>query len=292
MTTRPKTNFSLLLMISLYLHVVIIVAAVMPDLSEVFQFMEKTKNRMFDTGRTIDFITNLNEDNKVNLKEKLFISDRTSAARGHLTRTRGKNWSSSTKDFIVSKSRKAETGKGRKVVLKSTRETFLLNDNSEVVIQLQKGALQGEKSKYGRFKIPRTDLITRENSIFYTNTGQFSFNSIKALTKEELEWMRNWGRVFQSNFFPPLLANSALGGYAPGRVRIMAIPNQVVKGFHIMDKSGNVKLIQILDSRGDPTLNVAIKEALKNGRFGTVPKRFLNEKGYFGSPFVIYYIVR
>ncbi len=292
MTGKPKINFSLLMVISFYLHFVIVVAVILPNPEEAFRFIEKIKNSMFASHRTFEFITNINADNKIKFTEKTFISDRTSTEKGFLTKRKGDDWISDTKYFKYSRGKGKSDGKGKKISLKNSKETFILNDNSEVIIQLDKGDISSNDSKFGRIKIPRTDLITRENAIFYSNTGAFSFNTIKALTKEELEWMRHWGRAFGANFFPPLLANIALGGYAPGRVRIMAIPDQIVKGFHILDKNGKIVYSKILDSRGDQSLNAAIKEALHSAPFGKVPPRFLNEKGYYGAPFIIYYIYR
>ena len=91
-----------------------------------------------------------------------------------------------------------------------------------------------------------------------------------------------------SNWYPPLLANAALGGFAPGSMRIMAIPSQKVKICFIMNRDGDIVRVELVDSMGNKPLDDSCMDAIKMSRsFGKVPDDIKGE--FIMIPFIFGY---
>ena len=119
--------------------------------------------------------------------------------------------------------------------------------------------------------------MSRENALFYSSDGRFSFNTVKF---KDFKYFKNMKDKIASNWYPPLMANSIVQGYnplsgeyAPGYTRIMAIPSQEVKMVFVLNKKGDIIHIQILDSLGNKPLNASCYDAIRLSKsFGPVPK--------------------
>jgi TonB family protein len=88
------------------------------------------------------------------------------------------------------------------------------------------------------------------------------------------------------------MANAQIGGYAPGGLRIMAIPPQEVKAYFVINANGDVVKSGILDSGGNRTLDDSCLESIRlAGNFGPVPddlkKKMRN--GVLTIPFIFGY---
>ena len=93
--------------------------------------------------------------------------------------------------------------------------------------------------------IPDKNDVTRNNAIFYSSAGTFSFNTAKFKNFHYFKAMKD---KIASNWHPPLLANINIGGYAPGMIRVRAIPSQEVKIYFSMNRDGEVVDVKVLDS--------------------------------------------
>ena len=286
MEKNYSIHLSLVLIISLFLHMVISMALMLPAMDDM-----RKQERLF-RDRTVggrDIIVNVNQDGKRDITPKTLLSDQDSSAKGFITRKKGDRWLNNSRDFKLKKG----DGSGERAPMAvkggSAKEKILLNDESEVVALLRKFMPEkgstGQKNFWDQIAIPDKNDVTLENAIYYSNSGMFSYNTAKFKNFAYFKAMKD---KIAAHWYPPLMANAAFGGYAPGRMRIMAIPSQKVKGYFVMDRSGQVVHVEILDSYGNKALDDACIDAFKVSKnFGPVPS---DMKGKFiVIPFIFGY---
>ena len=290
-------NLSLLLLVSFFIHMIVVAGILMPDISgrklidEIASAMQQKKK-----GREVrvKVAENVNQNLKRKDSPQTFISDKDSAQQGYLTKSKDAKWYSETTDLRVMKkgNRKSQSGTEKRTV-QVGREKVLLNDNSEMVMLLDKS---GKKSSSGmnegifdEIKIPQPNEMSRKNTLFFSNSGLFSLNTVKF---KHYHFAKRVVDRIASNWYPPVMANAYLGGYAPGSTRIMAIPPQEVKAYFVIDRKGNVIKSDILDSYGNKSLDDSCLDAIRLAKnFGPVPddlkKRMKN--GALVIPFIFGY---
>jgi TonB family protein len=138
------------------------------------------------------------------------------------------------------------------------------------------GDMLGSEGERDFIRIPDRNSFTRENAIFYSSDGMFSFNTKKFAPFKYFKEMKD--RI-AGNWYPPLLANAIIygydpmsGSYTPGRLRIMAIPDQMVKLYFTMNRRGDVLDVAIVESMGSRPLDSSCLDSVKNSKtFGKVP---------------------
>lgn len=287
MEKKSEINFSLMISISFFLHVIILIGVFMPRYNSFFE-SRGLRERLFG-GR--DIIVNINQDDRSNINRKTLLSDRDSTAKGYITRDKGDRWLNNSLDFRVRKgSRRA--GKGRRDMYSSSREKILLADNTEVVVSIMKYDLDGfnffgDEGEDDFNRIPDRYNLTRKNAIFYSNDGRFSFNTKKF---KNFRYFKDMKDKIASNWFPPLIANTAIGGYAPGRVRIMAIPSQEVRLYFTMNRRGDVLDVVVVESLGNRSLDSSCVDSIRFSKnFGAVPNDIKGE--IIIIPFIFGYFV-
>lgn len=233
-----------------------------------------------------DIVVNINQDDRRNYSEKTLLSDRDSLAKGYITEKKGDRWLNNSRYFSRGRGRQQDRSGEGKNDTSGKDENIILSKLSEVVMQLRRK--QEEKAGgLARIAIPDKNSITRENAIFYSNSGMFSFNTAKF---KNFDYFRKMKDKIASNWFPPDMANAVIGGYAPGRTRIMAIPSQVVKTVFIMNRQGDVVNVRLMDSKGNRELNKSCLDAIRlSETFGPVPDSIEGE--YIVIPFMFGFYV-
>ncbi len=284
MEQYSNIRLPLLIVMSFFLHLLLSVTFILPDYEKLFSFEQTLRKKI--TGSR-DIIVNINEDNRKIVDRRTLLSDKDSAAKGFITREKGDRWLNNSRDFRLRHGDGKSSRRGRKVSVEKSRENFILNDNSEVVAILQKEAAgssrAGQQGLLEEVAIPDKNDVTRNNAIYYSNSGLFSYNTVKF---RHFEYFKKMKDKIAANWFPPIMANIAIGGYAPGRTRIMAIPNQEVRLYFILDRGGEVKEVKILDSLGNASLDTSCLESIRLSKnFGPVPKDML-KGNYFVVPFI------
>lgn len=288
METRGEIRLSLIILISFFIHLVFIVGVLLPDYRDFFG-MEDSMKKSFSTGRNI--IVNINQNEERRISRRTLLSDKDSVERGHITKKKGDAWISNSLDFKIwkggVKSRSSENSE------KSTRkkvENVYLSDDSSVVALIEKrspkASIAGSSGFFDKIEIPQKDAIKKQNSLFYSNTGAFSFNTAKF---KHYEYFRNMIHRISSNWYPPVMANAVLGGYAPGKTRIMAIPPQDVKVFFTLNREGDVLGVYLVDSYGNKSLDSSCTDAIRLSKnFSRVPNDIKGD--VIGIPFMFRYI--
>lgn len=287
MEKKSEINFSLVISISFFLHLIILIGVFMPRYNSFFE-SKALRERLFG-GR--DIIVNINQDDRSIINRKTLLSDRDSTAKGYITRDKGDRWLNNSLDFTMRRgSRKA--GRSRSDMHSSSREKILLADKTEVVVSIMKYDLDGfnffgDEGEDNFNRIPDRYNLTRKNAIFYSNDGRFSFNTKKF---KNFRYFKEMKDKIASNWFPPLIANAAIGGYAPGRVRIMAIPSQEVKLYFTMNRLGDVLNVVIVESLGNRSLDASCVDSIRFSKnFGGVPNDIKGE--IIIIPFIFGYFV-
>ncbi len=289
MERKSEINFSLMISVSFFLHVIILIGVFMPRFNTFFE-SKKLRERLFG-GR--DIIVNINQDDRSIINRKTLLSDRDSSAKGYITRDKGDRWLNNSLDFSMRRgSRRA--GKSRRDIYSSrSREKILLADNTEVVVSIMKYDLGGfsffgDEGEGDFNRIPDRYNFSRKNAIFYSNDGRFSFNTKKF---KNFKYFKDMKDKIASNWFPPLIANVAIGGYAPGRFRIMAIPSQEVKLYFTMNRRGDVLDVVIVESLGNRSLDSSCTDSIRFSKnFGAVPDDI--KGSVIIIPFIFGYFVR
>ncbi len=275
MEKKAEIEFSLVLLISLFVHIIFSLGIFFPLYDEFLRiggFGDKSA-----AGR--DIIVNINQDNKKVESRSTLLSDKDSSAKGYITREKGDNWLNNYRDFAMLKGSHGEGRLSKKSMDMRDKTGILVTDNSNLIISLMKaemGDILGKKGNRDLIRIPDRNSFRRENSIFYSNDGTFSFNTKKF---KPFKYFKKMKDRIASNWYPPLLANSVIvgfdpftGSYAPGRLRIMAIPNQMVKLYFTMNRKGDILDIEIIESMGNRSLDASCLDAIKNSKsFGKVP---------------------
>lgn len=272
-----EQRFSLILFISLFIHGVFFIGAVLPDYSSLFKLKKKFGGSALGSR---DIIVNINQDNIRKIDRKTLLSDRDSTAKGYITQERGNRWLNNSLEF---RSGKGLGGSGRAGIrskpVKVNRK-IILNDKSEIAIVIKKFHPRSKAGtgSWERIAIPDKNDITKKNAIYYTNHGLFSYNTAKFKNFKYFKAMKD---KIASNWNLPGIANMAFGGYNPvtrtystarGWERYMTIPSQRVKLVFIMNRKGDVLNVKIVDSLGNMQLNRSCTDAIRLSKnFGRVP---------------------
>ncbi|MFH0974756.1 MAG: TonB C-terminal domain-containing protein [Spirochaetota bacterium] len=238
-----------------------------------------------DNGIQRDIIVNINEDNKRIIDEKTLLSEKDSSAKGYITRQKGDRWLNNSRDFTLKKGAKSTGRSADQSNKKRIKTGLLVTDNSELIVSIMKqeiGGILGDGGMHELTAIPDKNSFTKENAIFYSNDGTFSFNTLKF---KPFHYFKEMKDKIANHWFPPLLANSVIygydpvtGSYTPGRVRIMAIPNQIVKLYFTMNRKGELLDVAIIESMGNKSLDTSCLDSIKNSRnFGKVPEEIEGE---------------
>jgi TonB family protein len=296
---QGELQFLLTCIISVFLHLVLIMGFIAPQLHDMQEY-RKLKNKLLsNAGVRRDIIVNINQDDERTVVKETLLSDRDSRAKGYITKKKGDRWLNNSLDFQLLRG-STGTGKGREAASQSNRARVLTSDESEMTLTLEKNAGgTGEQGNYGMFdatRIPDRYNISRENAIYYSNDGRFSYNTVKF---QNFKFLKELKDKIASNWHPPLMANAIIqgynpltGGYAPGYTRIMAIPSQEVALVFVLDRNGEVIHLQLLDSLGNRFLDQSCVDAVKLSKnFGKVPKELLQEGGVLVIPFIFGYFV-
>jgi hypothetical protein len=283
---RYSINLSLFVLISFFLHAVLITAFILPDSDGIFRiFNNPSKNKKTVGGK--DIIVNINQDDIRDIKNSTLLSDRDSSAKGYITKEQGDRWLNNSLEFKMKSG--AGGGDGR-IATSGSGDKIKASENGDVTVKYGttgtgSSGSPGNNGNAANMAIPDRNSITMKNAIFYSNSGMFSFNTAKF---KNFTYFKNMKDRIASNWYPPLLANAALGGFAPGSMRIMAIPNQKVKICFIMNRNGDIVRVELVDSMGNQPLDDSCIDAIRMSRsFGKVPDDIKGE--FIMIPFIFGY---
>lgn len=284
MTDRYSINLSLLIVISFFLHAVFIIALILPDTDGFFRSLRsQVKSRNSIGGR--DIIVNINQDDIRDIRKSTLLSDRDSSAKGFITKERGDRWLNNSLEFRM---KSGSGGGGRVSGTRGSGERTKASENGEIAMSFGSsggGGSYGNNGRAASMAIPDKNSISLKNAIYYSNNGLFSFNTAKF---KNFSYFKNMKDRIASNWYPPLLANAALGGHAPGNMRILAIPSQKVKICFIMNREGEIVRVELVDSLGNKPLDDACMDAIRLSKnFGKVPDDIKGE--FIMIPFIFGY---
>jgi hypothetical protein len=281
MNRQADIQISLTVIISFFIHMIVLAGFIAPRLDDVWDTGKMMKEIFGDSGAARDIIVNINQDDRRVVTPETLLSDRDSAAKGYITKKTGNRWLNNSLDFRVLKGSKAQ-GRGEKSAASgSGRDRVMVSDDSEMTAVIERNDGAGSQAgNYGIFDetlIPDKNDVNRENALFYSSDGRFSFNTVKF---KDFKYFMDMKSKIASNWYPPLMANAIISGYnpfsgayTPGTTRIMAIPSQEVKMVFVLNKKGDIIHIQILDSLGQKPLNASCYDAIRLSKsFGPVPK--------------------
>jgi hypothetical protein len=299
MNRQADIQISLTILISFFIHLVVMAGLIAPHLDDMWGTAKMVKEIFGDNEAGRDIIVNINQDDRRVVTPETLLSDRDSSAKGYVTRKTGNRWLNNSLDFRVLKGSRAG-GKGEKSsASESGRDRIMVSDDSEMTAVIERndaaGSQAGNQGIFDETLIPDKNDISRENAIFYSSDGRFSFNTVKF---KDFKYFNDMKNRIASNWYPPLMANAIIHGYdpisgtyTPGSTRIMAIPSQEVKMVFVLNKEGEVMHIQILDSLGQKSLNASCYDAIRLSKnFGPVPKSLM--KGdVLVIPFIFGYYV-
>jgi TonB family protein len=293
-----ELKFSFTIIVSVFIHLIIWSTTVSPQLHDMIMSQRLLKDVNIFGGR--DLIVNINQNGKRVIDEKTLLSDKDSSASGYITKKLGNKWLNNSLDFLFKQGSKGKAGQGQgggqsagSSISEADKDKMLLSDSSEVKVNIteksdQYGGSMGFDGESPDVRIPDKWDITKENALFYSNDGRFSFNTVKY---KHFDYIMNLKKKISSNWFPPTMANVEIWGYAPGRTRMNAILSQEVKLYFIMDRNGEVRKVQIVDSKGSEPLDKSCVDAIRLSKnFGKVPADMM--KGEFiVIPFMFGYYV-
>jgi len=276
MRIQPEENnieikFSLVMWISFFLHVILVVSIVLQHSDPSSPILTRRQQQGREGLPTRDIIVNLNQDNRRVYNRTTLLSDKDSSAQGYVTKVKGNRWLNNSLEFMLQRGKKSSRSSSSR---EKSEDKILLSRDNEVVVFLAKyfmgepdTAGQGGSSDFTR--IPDRNDVTRRNAIYYSNTGHFSFNTKKF---KNFHYFKKMKDKIASNWYPPMVANAIMGGYAPGSVRIMAIQSQEVKLYFVLNRAGDVVKVRILDSMGNSSLDSSCVDAIRMSKtFGPVP---------------------
>jgi hypothetical protein len=210
------------------------------------------------------------------------LSDRDSSAKGYITKDKGDRWLNNSLDFKTGRgSGKSEAGVGPGLSGGRPADTMNNEEVHVTIMARHKSRANQLSAAMERLAIPDKNDITLKNAIFYSNTGSFSFNTAKF---KNFTYFRKMKDKIASNWTINPIVNAYIRGQGGG-MRIMAIQSQQVKMYFIMDRTGEVVKIEILDSLGNKPLDTACIDAIRLSKnFGTVPDDIKGE--YILIPFI------
>jgi hypothetical protein len=299
MNRRGELQIVLTVLISFFLHLVVGVASIVPSIGDMLGTAALTDDSVREAGMGRDITVNINEDDRQVVTPETLLSEKDSAAKGYITKKAGSRWLNNSLDFRALKGDRGQGKGGRAGASRSARERMLMSDDSEMQMSVERtvsiGGEAGNNGLFDEVQIPDKNDVTRENAIFYTSDGRFSFNTARF---KDFKYFKNMKDKIASNWYPPLMANSLVqgynplsGDYAPGYTRIMAIPSQEVKIVFVLNKKGDIIHIQLLDSLGNKPLNASCYDAIRLSKsFGPVPKDQLTGE-VLVIPFIFGYYV-
>jgi hypothetical protein len=281
MEKEAEIRFSLIILISFFIHIIVILGIWLP----IYDNILKLKDVLDRSSQARDIIVNINEDNKEITGKSTLLSEKDSSARGYITKEKGSHWLNNSRDFVL------QQGSGSAEEFRddtdADRTTLLLSDNTELIITLFREEIQrlsgsrqtGKtivKSKETEFRIPDKNTFSRNNAIYYSSDGNFSFNTMKF---KPFKYFKEMKDKIANHWYPPPLANFVTYGYdpftnsyTPGRFRIMAVPTQTVKLYFTMNRDGDVLDVGIIDSLGISFIDASCVDAIRLSKnFGRVP---------------------
>ncbi len=273
---RAEVRFDLIVLISFFMHIIIMISFLILQIRS--GVLSKSAAESLFKGR--DIIVNINQDDIKDVNKNTLLSDKTSKAKGHVTKDKGDRWLNNSLDFKMQKGVR-RLGKGGIASNSQTKDKVMVStENTEYSITFLKETMGGIPEFEGDSdftRIPDKYSITPKNALFFSSDGFFSFNTLKF---KPFEYFKNMKDKVAANWHPPLLANAVIYGYdpmtgsfAPGRMRIMAVPTQDVKLYFTMDRSGNVLDIVLVDSLGNKAIDESCIDAIRLSRnFGKVPE--------------------
>ena len=279
MNRRGELQVILTVLISFFLHLVVGVASIVPSIGNMLGSASLVDDAVREAGMGRDIIVNINEDDRRVVTPETLLSEKDSAAKGYVTKKAGGRWLNNSLDSALS--RRPRAGKGGRAAASGApgadAHVRRFGDADVRRAYRQHRGRPATKEAFRRGQIPDKNDVTRENALFYTNDGRFSFNTVKF---KDFKYFRDMKNKIASNWYPPDAANSIVQGYnplsgeyAPGYTRIMAIPSQEVKMVFVLNREGDIIHIQILDSLGNKSLNASCYDAIRLSKsFAPVPK--------------------
>ena len=274
---------------SFFLHIIFFTAYILPDITGLATYLayKKRDNQLFSGSAGRDIIVNINQDDQRDINRSTLLSDRDSTAKGFITREAGDRWLNNSLEFKMRRGTKEAASRGQSA--SSGKNYQVADGESEIVLRMYKrggGGIQaGSAGNFNDMAIPDRNNMTLKNSIYYNNSGLFSFNTAKF---KNFEYFRKMKDKIASNWYPPMMANSIIGGYTPGYVRINAIPPQRVKLYFIMNRSGDIVKVELVDSYGNKSLDESCLDAVRLSKsFGSVPDDIKGE--FILIPFIFGY---
>ena len=274
---------------SFFLHIIFFTAYVLPDIAGLASYLayKKRDNQLIaDNVVGRDIIVNMNQDDQRDITRATLLSDRDSTAKGYITTEKGDRWLNNSLEFRTRRGDRAVNSKGTASSSGVRSQTY--DKDSEIVLRMYKrgaGVQSGSAGIFNDIAIPDRNNITLKNAIFYNNSGLFSFNTAKF---KNFNYFKSMKDKVASNWFPPMMANSIIGGYTPGYVRINAIPPQRVKIYFIMNRSGEIVKVELVDSNGNKSLDESCLDAIRLSKtFGPVPDDIKGE--FILIPFIFGY---
>ena len=296
-TIHNTINISLLIIISFFLHIIIIAAVLMPDMPGRSLFDVLAKRAMPEeekSGRAVKVKIgeNINQNLKREITEQTFISDKDSAAQGFLTPGDSARWYSETTDLKLGQKGAGKSGgSASQRIVNAGGQKVILNDESEMLMYVSKFGRTSSNVGDGSnvMKLPQPNLMSRTNTLFFSNSGLFSLNTVEF---KHYAFAKRIVDKISSNWYPPIMANARIGGYAPGSTRIMAIPPQEVRAYFAINENGAVVRSGILDSYGNKSLDESCLDAIRFSKsFGPVPDDLKKkmQNGVMVIPFIFGY---
>jgi len=287
-----KMNLSFLIIISFFIHMMTIAVIVMPDISgqKIFEALSATQQNGGGRMVKVKIGENINQNYKREITEQTFLSNKDSAQQGFLTRGKDAKWYSETTDLKIAETGDGKSGNNTRTVKAGSQKIILANE-SEIAIHINKNKGQGASGhgSFNELKLPQPNQMSRQNTLFFSNSGLFSLSTVEF---KHYEFAKRVVDRVASNWYPPVMANVALRGYAAGYTRIMAIPPQEVRAYFVINENGDVVKTGILDSYGNKSLDESCTDAIKFSKnFGPVPddlkKKMRN--GVMVIPFIFGY---
>jgi TonB family protein len=273
------------------LHVSLVLCVLLARFDPGVFLSRRERSSAFSGGPSRDVIVNINEDHVKAYTKTTLLSDKDSSARGHITSEKGDRWLNNSLEFVLRKGQRGRKQQESAKQQKKRDEKLLLTQLNEIAVFLSHYnyapfSQWGEGGIGDLTAIPDRNNITFNNAIFYSNEGHFSFNT---RMYKNAKYFMNMKKKIASNWYPPIIANAIIPGYAPGYMRIQAIQSQYVKLYFIMDRDGNVLDTKIVDSLRHKVLDDSCLDAIRLSRtFGPVPEDIPGEKiiirfifGYF-----------
>jgi hypothetical protein len=285
-----KINLPILLIISFFMHIILLSFWLIPDSGGMINFIERKKQQAALDARLSggrDIIVNINQDDKRVIDRNTLLSDRDSSAKGYVTEEKGNRWLNNSLDFKLGQGKNKSGENGRSGSSGRIQVSGADDEEAHVTIMARYTSKADQLgAEMGRLAIPDKNDVSKKNAIFYSNTGSFSFNTAKF---KNFSYFRAMKDKIASNWFFPMMANARFRGNAPGVFRINAIQSQLVKLYFIMDRNGEVVKVEILDSMGHTQLDSACIDSIKMSKnFGKVPDDIEGE--YILIPFIFEYI--